>query len=1430
MRSNRLPDLAAYFDAGWYVARYGRGRWGLRLRPWLDYRTRGWRRGRSPHPLFDSAWYVRRHPDVAAVGIDPLRHYVGHGWREGRSPHPLFDVGWYLRENPDVAAAGAEPLRHYLTQGWLEGRSPHPLFDAGWYLASQRDVADAGIEPLAHYLRHGWQERRRPHPLFDPDWYLTRHPDVARAGIEPLTHFLTEGWLEDREASPRLSLAAYVATLPEPLAVGVNPLVHFVVNEYAPVADSPPAVTDLLARHPHATAPRAGGGRSGPADAASVRAIAMYLPQYHRVPENDRWWGPGFTEWTNVRRGRPMFAGHHQPHVPHPDVGHYDLDDETVLERQAEMARRHGIHGFCFYHYWFAGRRILEKPVERLLRSGRPDVPFCLCWANENWTRTWDGRDREVLLEQRHTPEDDERFIRDLLPALRDPRYIRVAGRPLLAVYRPGLLAAPAETAARWRAICEREGLPGLHLVAFQSFDRTDPRAYGFDAAVEFPPLQVPTQDLTASGVPGLAPEFRGGVLDYRAAVCAALARPTPDYPLYRGVMPGWDNTARRMERATVWINSSPELYGVWLRGAVDRMRREQPPERQLVFINAWNEWAEGAHLEPDCKDGYRNLEETAAAVLPRPVGAAPRRRERHAAVRRQRLARLRLLFADPLAASPPDCLFDHVAALAGLVAAGHTLGCVAGRPQAMIDGSVFPLDDPAAVARAVLAGSGAAGRPFAFVVLQFNQPAVTARCVASLRRLDDGAGRIQIVVVDNGSDPDVVARTRQTCAGLADVTLLETGRNLGFAAGHNVGYRHARDVLGAAFIAVINNDTVIDDAGFVERCRMAFAERPWSVLGPDIVTPDGRRENPWTDHVYEADEWAALGRLYERQRDAWEAGAAAEFRRLGGRSPEAARLEQPILQGAAYVFSPVFTAERSRAFDERTFLYGEEFLLATDCLLTGHATVYDPRLVVAHEEGVSTARLPDRRRIESGYGAVIETAAICRARLQRLAAAAAGACLRPDDPAVPLLAGDGRTHVLVDLFFTQPGPHGGGEYGKAVFKALVAAAAGRGDLQLWVALDPAVFIDDWVWQACRDHALNVVAVTSYDDIIRLVNTGTFTSFFAPAIVVYTGYEYMQRVGGDLRLMPGGTRVIGTLLDVRDLELAEDWDRIARARLAAGCSREARLAERQWAAESERQRLHAEALRGMYRGICTSPAMHSLVTISNYTAASIAGRIGHVGSVVVRYAPEKDRPAAESFEWPGIDLAADPFALVLNAGREEKNAASIVAAFDRLWADPDFVAARPRLRVVLTGLHDLADLGLARIRHPDRFVCLPHLPAARLEYLLAQATFVAYASFNEGFGYPPLEAMTHGTPSLIAATTSVPEVCGAAAVVCDPFDLASITAGIRQILAAPPAAAALRRQAAVIAERRRRDLDLLVATICGPAASGAAAVPGERAA
>ncbi len=366
---------------------------------------------------------------------------------------------------------------------------------------------------------------------------------------------------------------------------------------------------DRIERGAPQTAPRA-ERQSAELD---VRLIAFYLPQFHPVPENDRWWGPGFTDWQNVVRGTPLFEGHYQPHLPGA-LGFYDLRIDDVRRKQVELARSHGIHGFCYYYYWFNGRRILEHPLDRYVADRTIDFPFCICWANENWSRRWDGGNQEVLLVQEHDTASDMKFIRDVIPLFKDPRYIRVNGLPLLVLYRADLLKVPAATAAGWREECEKAGLPGLHLCAAQTFNIGDPRPYGFDSACEFPPHGHAVGHITRE-LPGLPSDFGGWVCDYELVARHSLTAPVPDYPLYRGIFPSWDNTARKRRQALIFHNSDPARFEYWLRGLVSYTRQNLIGDQRIIFVNAWNEWAEGAHLEPDLKNGSAYLEATRRAL-----------------------------------------------------------------------------------------------------------------------------------------------------------------------------------------------------------------------------------------------------------------------------------------------------------------------------------------------------------------------------------------------------------------------------------------------------------------------------------------------------------------------------------------------------------------------------------------------------------------------------------------------------------------------------------------------------------------------------------------------------------------------------------------------------------------------------------------------
>jgi lipopolysaccharide biosynthesis protein len=339
-----------------------------------------------------------------------------------------------------------------------------------------------------------------------------------------------------------------------------------------------------------------------------LRLVAFYLPQFHPIPENDHWWGNGFTEWTNVVPARASFRAHYQPQLP-TELGYYDLRDPEVLDRQAELAREYGVHGFCFHHYWFNGRRVLERPLAQMLARETPTLPFCISWANENWTRRWDGLDHEVLLRQDYDGDWAERFIRDALPVLADSRYIRVAGAALLLVYRVDLLPDAPRVAELWRTITQDEGID-LHLAAVQSFEIEDPRPFGFDAAVEFPPHPFGRRPAEAR-VKRLRRRFHGVLEDYESLMDAALRKPLPEYHLYRGLVPSWDNTARRGYDAYVAVDSSPDAYRRWLGELVRQALGRADVTEPLVFVNAWNEWAEGTHLEPDDRYGRAWLEAT---------------------------------------------------------------------------------------------------------------------------------------------------------------------------------------------------------------------------------------------------------------------------------------------------------------------------------------------------------------------------------------------------------------------------------------------------------------------------------------------------------------------------------------------------------------------------------------------------------------------------------------------------------------------------------------------------------------------------------------------------------------------------------------------------------------------------------------------------
>jgi len=354
--------------------------------------------------------------------------------------------------------------------------------------------------------------------------------------------------------------------------------------------------------------------RNKPKLTDDVRLIAFYLPQYHPIPENDEWWGKGFTEWTNVTKAQPLFKGHYQPKLP-ADLGFYDLRLPEVRDAQARLAKKYGIYGFCYYYYWFAGKRLLERPLDEILQSKHPDFPFCLCWANENWTRRWDGLDNEILIAQEHSFENNQAFAESLVPFMKDERYIRVNGKPLVLIYRANILPDIEETVKLWRDIWRKNDLGEVYLCGCLTFGLKPEQLikWGLDAGVQFPPHGVGSE-LIPPGTLG-APDYQGNIYDFRQVVENGLKIQVPSAKEFLGVITSWDNTARKGKSGNAFLFANPKMYELWLSGVIEKTKQIYTGDERLVFINAWNEWAEGTYLEPDRKYGHQYLQATSKAL-----------------------------------------------------------------------------------------------------------------------------------------------------------------------------------------------------------------------------------------------------------------------------------------------------------------------------------------------------------------------------------------------------------------------------------------------------------------------------------------------------------------------------------------------------------------------------------------------------------------------------------------------------------------------------------------------------------------------------------------------------------------------------------------------------------------------------------------------
>ncbi len=486
------------------------------------------------------------------------------------------------RESAPAPLTGALPAASIVGEGQRSIVRASGAFDAAWYAVHYPDFLDAGIDALDHFIARGGQQGNFPGPKFDSALYLKRHPDVAAAGTNPLLHYLEAGGCGN-------------AAFPTPRPLDDKAAPDFASGRLMPLSQAASAQVD-----PH----------------EFPRTFAFYLPQFHPVPENDSGHRKGFTEWDNVIKARPLFPGHYQPRLPG-ELGYYDLRATEVMRDQVRLASEHGITGFCFYYYYFGGKRGLYKPIENFIGSDI-DFPFFFLWANENWSRRWDGGDDEVIVAQRHSPEDDLAFIRGLTETFADRRYVKINGKPLLLVYKIHLFPDIRRTVECWRNEIEKLGFPGIYLVMVDDWtsDPCRPREFGFDASYEIPSNIVPSDVLVDEpDRPDLDASFEGRIVDYRKFAQYHMARPFPDYKRFRTVMLPWDNTPRYASRAMVHVNTAGDWYTKWLTRALLATHNRYPPEERIVFLHSWNEWCEGTYLEPDGRFGNRYLRETRDAI-----------------------------------------------------------------------------------------------------------------------------------------------------------------------------------------------------------------------------------------------------------------------------------------------------------------------------------------------------------------------------------------------------------------------------------------------------------------------------------------------------------------------------------------------------------------------------------------------------------------------------------------------------------------------------------------------------------------------------------------------------------------------------------------------------------------------------------------------
>lgn len=792
--------------------------------------------------LFDKRYYLRKYADIRQADIDPLAHYVKFGWKEGRNPSEGFNSAYYLATNPDVQQSKFNPLVHYMRYGISEGRRPCQLYDDS---------------ELPETLSKNYQARSRDYRTF-PENQVQTSTDSTLENLN-LHRKLASKDLELKALKFQLteitsSKAYKVALMLRKIRLTISATKKFwekipywiqrafliyrnwglrelitrsqrKLRKRTEILDAEPVIraegshfSDVYSE----ICKRVGRNQSpdyiplpdkpGEDFEKKIKLIAFYLPQYHPIVENDLWWGKGFTEWTNVAKALPQFEGHYQPHLPG-ELGFYDLRIPEIQQRQVELARQYGLYGFCFYYYWFNGKRLLELPLDQYINNPEIDFPFCVCWANENWTRRWDGRSNEILIEQTHSLDMDGAIIHDLIPLFKHKNYIHIDGRPLFILYRADLLEDPIGTLNYWRKATLDAGLHDPFIVAAQTFNFIDPRLYGFDAAVSFPPHNIVDIPEITNRLNLLNRDYNGKVFNYPDLVKHLTRKKNvAPYRLFRTVFPSWDNEARQPGKGFTFAFSTPEEYKRWLFQMCKFTMEDLPEQERFVFINAWNEWAEGAHLEPDRRFGYAYLQAThdvlkALAANEKNLGDYEVRQGTNTI----EVDGTSVFYKKKYLELDRSGGFIKKA-----INHGHNDSAdLNGSRQFFRDFTSLDMQNPVA----------------SVIIPVYNHFDDTVNCLTSIYMAGDKTP-LEIIIADDGSHDE----TATVFSKFADLRYIRNPENLGFVKSCN----HAASFAKGTYLVLLNNDTLVLP-GWLDTLIETFTQFPTAgLVGSKLLFADG--------------------------------------------------------------------------------------------------------------------------------------------------------------------------------------------------------------------------------------------------------------------------------------------------------------------------------------------------------------------------------------------------------------------------------------------------------------------------------------------------------------------------------------------------------------------------------------------------------------